>query len=242
MYWVLHILPTIPPEPSLYFNGPENYVVMSPGVSFGTTTTPFTIECWFYTTYDPSTLAITILGAGGPGLNGGAPFLSNALTLYSIGSNNSFRMDSQGRASQEFIFPTTFVPNTWYYLAVTRDSSANNQMWIGTKTNGYAVASITGPLSLTNSTNWDLTGISYLLGFWTAGPMPYNYGTYLHNLRITNDNRFATNAGIIPIPTTDLPRTIGTQLLVNGSLIDQTGNQQLTTVGSIPSVVTSPFA
>jgi hypothetical protein len=216
----------------------NSYFIMSPGISFGTNTTPFTVESWFYVNYDPS-YPIVLLGSGGTGTDGYAPYPNNGLTFKSSGPT-SWRIDSSGTASQDFYFPT-FLKNTWYYIAVSRDTLGYVQMWVGTTPNGSATSSISGR-QLLNSSAWNLTSATLLIGAWT-NTQSFNDNTYVNNLRVTNTNLYNTSLSTIPVPSANLTNITGTQLLINnGAFVDASGNQTLTKVSGVSSSLAQPFS
>jgi len=228
--------PPIPPSTSnsLFFDGSNNYLTMSPGITFGSQTTPFTIECWFYSTVPPASNQICIIGGAGGSS-------TNSITLYSNLNNSIFTLDSQGAANAPFTLPFTITQNVWYYIAVTRDTNSYIQLWIGTNTSGIATASTTTLAQYTTS-GWNLNTASTYIGRWLNGVNPYNNGVYINNLRVTNTNLFTTSNPTIPVPTSNFTAITGTELLINtGSAIDQSNTQTITTIGSVPDSSLSPF-
>jgi hypothetical protein len=214
----------------------NSYLIMNPGITFGSTTTPFTVECWFYINVLGN---FVIVGSGGTGTNGTAPYPNSGLTVCCI-SLNQIKIDSSGLAAVPFSFSSNFIQNQWYYFAVSRDNSKNVQMWLGTTPGGTATASTSGVQNLTSS-DWNLTSASLLVGAWTNTNSSCN-NTFINNLRVTNTNLYNTSLTSIPIPTSNLSVIPGTQLLINnGEFIDQSGTQTFTTVSGITSSSQQPY-
>ena len=212
---------------------------MSPGITFGSITTPFTVESWFYANANPIASRIVLLGSGGTGEEGSGPWLNNGLSILTL-DNTQWKVDSSGVAQQPYIFPA-LLQNVWYYIAITRDTSGYVQMWLGTTPGGTATASSTGRQLLT-APDWDLTTPTYVVGTW-PNTSTYNNNTFINNLRVTNTNLFSTNASTIPIPTANLTNVTGTQLLINdGDFVDQSGTQTLTQVCNMSSSMSNPFS
>jgi hypothetical protein len=222
---------------SIFIPGTSSRVTLSPGFAAGSTsTTPFTVEGWFYSTVTPGTDAGPVLLSTDTA-SANATY-AKALTV-NLSSTTTIVVDSNGAAAQTFSFAETMLVNTWYYVAVTRDSSGYIQVWMGKKGDTNATASTTGRQQLI-TTAWNLTGLSNTIGaFVPAGR--YTTG-YISNLRVTNTNRFTTTDSTIAIPTEPFTQISGTVLLQNSAtLTDETGNQTLTAVGSAAGNALNPF-
>jgi hypothetical protein len=130
--------------------------------------------------------------------------------------------------------------NTWYYVAVTRDSSGFIQVWMGKKGDTNATASTTGRIPVNGDAAWELTGLSNCVGaFVPAGR--YTSG-YISNLRVDSTGLYATAAATIPVPTEPFAELPGTVFLQNdATLTDQTGTQTLAAVGSAAGDVLNPW-
>ena len=233
--------PAIPPVSlpiykSLVF--PQNsYLLMSPGITFGSNVSPFTVEAWINAPTIPNG-DYCLLGSGGTGVNGTAPYPNQGLSITNT-SLTSWKVDSSGTAAQQFTLPT-MTANTWYYFVITRDSSSYVQMWMGTT--GTATASSSGR-QLLNTVSWNFTSPTYLIGGWTnTNLFNTNPGLIINNLRITNTNLFSTSSASLTVPSANFTSITGTQLLLNnGTYTDQSGTQSLTTVGSPQVSSLSPF-
>ena len=93
----------------------SQYLDLSPGINFGSSA--FTIETYFKT--GPSLDNGFFLGVGS----------GNGLSL-NIYSPNEIQVDAFGINSTIFVLPITMQVNTWYHLAVARDASNNETVWL----------------------------------------------------------------------------------------------------------------
>ena len=231
----------IPPGPvsgSIFVPGTSSRVVLSPGIVAGSTsTTPFTVEGWFYSTVTPGTNSGPVLLSTDTASTN--PTYIRALTV-NIGSTTTIVVDSNGAAQQAFSFAETMLINTWYYVAVTRDSSGYIQAWLGKDGDANATVSTTARLDTSVNPAWELTGLSNTIGaFVPAGR--YTTG-YISNLRVDSTGLYATDAATIPVPTAPFAELAGTVFLQNtDELTDETGNQTLTAVGSVVGNPANPF-
>jgi hypothetical protein len=223
---------------SIFLPGTSSRVTLSPGIVAGSTsTTPFTVEGWFYSTVTPGTNSgPVLLSTDTASAN---PTYAKALTV-NIGSTTQIVVDSNGAAAQTFSFAETMLINTWYYVAVTRDSSGYIQVWMGKDGDATATASTTGRVSVSGNAAWNLTGLSNCIGaFVPAGR--YTTG-YISNLRVDNTSLYTTTAATIPVPTAPFAELAGTVFLQNdATLTDQTGTQTLTAVGTAAGDALNPF-
>jgi hypothetical protein len=194
------------------------------------------VEGWFYSTVTPGTNSGPVLLSTNTASTN--PTYAKALTV-NISSTTQIVVDSNGAAQQAFDFAETMLINTWYYVAVTRDSSGYIQAWLGKDGDANATASTTGRRQLTND-NWNLTGLSNCIGaFVPAGR--YTTG-YISNLRVGTTALYATDAATIPVPTEAFTELASTVFLQNDdTLTDQTGTQTLTAVGSAAGNEFNPF-
>jgi hypothetical protein len=130
--------------------------------------------------------------------------------------------------------------NTWYYVAVSRDSSGYIQVWLGKDGDANATASTTARLDTSGNAAWTLTGLSNTIGaFVPAGR--YTTG-YISNLRVDSTGLYATTAATIPVPTEPFEELAGTVFLQNtDELTDETGTQTLTAVGTAAGNSADPF-
>ena len=223
---------------SLFIPDTSSRVTLSPGIVVGsTTTTPFTVEGWFYSTVAPGTNSGPVLLS--TTTSSATPAYYKALTV-NIVSNTQVVVDSNGAAATTFDFAETMLANTWYYLAVTRDTSGYIQVWLGKDGDASATASTTGRFDSTVSANWNLTGISDCIGTF----VPANRFTtgYISNLRVDSTGLYDTTAATITVPTAPFEEIAGTVFLQNdATLTDQTGNQTLSAVGTAAGNALNPF-
>jgi hypothetical protein len=225
------------PSGSIFIPGTSSRVTLSPGIVAGATnTTPFTVEGWFYSTVTPGTNSGPVLLSTNTASSN--PTYAKALSI-NIGSTTQIIVDSNGAAQQAFNFVEVMLINTWYYVAVTRDSGGYIQVWLGKDGDANATASTTGRVQL-NNINWNLTGLSNTIGaFVPAGR--YTTG-YISNLRVDSTSLYATTASTVPVPTAPFAELAGTVFLQNDdTLTDQTGTQTLTAVGTATGDALNPF-
>jgi hypothetical protein len=222
---------------SMFIPGTSSRITLSSGIVVGSTsTTPFTVEGWFYSTVTPGTNSGPVLLSTNTASSN--PTYAKALTI-NISSTTQIIVDSNGAASQAFNFAETMLVNTWYYVAVTRDSSGYIQVWLGKDGDANATASTTGRRPLNND-NWNLTGLSNCIGaFVPAGR--YTTG-YISNLRVGTTALYATDAATIPVPTEAFTELASTVFLQNDdTLTDQTGTRTLAAVGIAAGDDFNPF-
>jgi hypothetical protein len=239
------VTPTKTPAPtpsvtsgSMFIPGTSSRVTLSPGIVVGgTTTTPFTVEGWFYSTVTPGTNSGPVLLS--TDTSSATPSYAKALTI-NIGSTTQIIVDSNGAAQQAFNFAETMLVNTWYYVAVSRDSSGYLQAWLGKDGDANATVSTTARLDTSGNAAWQLTGLSNTIGaFVPAGR--YTTG-YISNLRVDSTGLYATTAATIPVPTAPFEELAGTVFLQNdATLTDKTGTQTLTGVGTAAGNALNPF-
>jgi hypothetical protein len=222
---------------SMFIPGTSSRVTLTPGIVAGSTsTTPFTVEGWFYSTVTPGTNSGPVLLS--TDTSSATPAYAKALTV-NIGSTTQIVVDSNGAAAQTFSFAETMLINTWYYVAVTRDSSGFIQVWMGKDGDANATASTTGRQQLITAA-WNLTGLSNCIGAFVPASR-YTTG-YISNLRVDSTSLYATTAATIPVPTAPFAELAGTVFLQNtATLTDETGNQTLTAVGTAAGDALNPF-
>ena len=197
---------------------PSTYLTMSPGISPGSQ--PFTIELWLKT-------GSTVNGGsilGNSANTGGLSFiLDNATTMHTDGFNQS---------ATTFTLPITLQPNTWYHIALVRNGSNNETVWID------GARSTSG--QQTDSRNYysTATGINWAHCTWcVAGSSKFN-GERITNLRVlVGTALYNTASATITVPTPPLTAIANTQLLLlansAGSMtVDTSGNQTITNNGA----------
>ena len=210
---------------SLTFNGTNQYLNISPGLTFGTGA--FTVEGWIYNT--DALTADGILGyrtdAQAPA-NTGACFMGFWNNREIITTVNA----ATGRNTYYFVFTNAITTNAWHYFIYNRNA------------NGLAAVFIDGVKSTTNTdannyygpSTW--IGRNYWDGYWPG---------YITNLKVTigaaiYDSNAAT--GTIANPTAELTATGTTKLLLlgNSATTDAAGVQTITNSGVGVSTTIKP--
>ena len=196
----------------------STYLTMSPGISPGSS--PFTIELWLKT-------GSTVKGGsilGNSANSGGLSFiLDSATQMHTDGFNQS---------ATHFTLPVTLQPNTWYHIALVRDASNNETVWID------GARSTSG--TQTDNRNYYSTavGINWAHCTWcVAGNSVFN-GERITNLRVlVGTALYNTASTTITVPTLPLTAIANTVLLLltnsAGTLtVDTSGNQTITNSGA----------
>jgi hypothetical protein len=192
---------------SMYYNGSTDFLSTT-GIPVPQTG-QFTIEAWIYTQVS----AIQIIYGQYTSAD------ANRWTFL-IDNNSGYKLSfAHGTAAS--VIGTTVVPlNQWNHVAVTRDASNTLRMFL----NGAVDASQS---SYTASLYQGGTRI----GFWNNSPT-YYFNGYISNLRVVNGTAIYTST--FSVPSTPLTAISNTSLLLtgtNGGIIDQSGRNNLTTVG-----------
>jgi hypothetical protein len=223
---------------SMFIPDTNSRVTLTSGIVVGgTPTTPFTVEGWFYSTVTPGANSGPVLLSTDTG--SGTPAYFKALTI-NINTTTQIVVDSNGAAQQAFNFAETMLVNTWYYVAVTRDSSGFIQVWMGKDGDATATASTTGRIPVNGNAAWDLTGLSNCIGAFVPANR-YTTG-YISNLRVDSTGLYATTDATIPVPTEPFVEIAGTVFLQNDdTLTDQTETQTLAAVGTASGNALNPF-
>jgi hypothetical protein len=196
----------------------STYLTMSPGISPGSS--PFTIELWLKT-------GSTVKGGsilGNSASSGGLSFiLDSATQMHTDGFNQS---------ATHFTLPLTLQPNTWYHIALVRDASNNETVWID------GARSTSG--TQTDNRNYYSTaiGINWAHCTWcVAGNSTFN-GERITNLRVlVGTALYNTASTTITVPSLPLTAIANTVLLLltnsSGTLtVDTSGNQTITNNGA----------
>jgi hypothetical protein len=196
----------------------STYLTMSPGISPGSS--PFTIELWLKT-------GSTVKGGsilGNSASSGGLSFiLDSATQMHTDGFNQS---------ATHFTLPVTLQPNTWYHIALVRDASNNETVWIDGARSTSGIQ--------TDNRNYYSTavGINWAHCTWcVAGNSTFN-GERITNLRVlVGTALYNTASTTITVPTLPLTVIANTVLLLltnsAGTLaVDTSGNQTITNSGA----------
>jgi hypothetical protein len=158
---------------SMLFDGTRDSVLIAPQSGQGTVTIgsgQFTIECWVRM----NTLA------GANNFSGGIIHNLNEWTLYVYDNRFYFGIPS---VSNNLIQSTSIVTNTWYHVAVTRNSSNTITLWV----NGVSRAT---QANFTRNLLAHLTVLGYTHSVFTV------MNGYVDELRISNTARYT--AGFTP--------------------------------------------
>lgn len=188
---------------SVVYNSASDYLGLSSGIIVGTS--DFSLDFFFKIN--------TSLGVGGQttpimGIQSGLStnlFISH---IYQTGLYNQFIVGNQGGSTNTLQFPNLTGANTWFYVAIARQS---NQLtgWFGAVSSGTANRQFTGLLTDANN---------YLVG--TDAILRNNATGTTNNMQITN-LRFQLGASLftvgntsISIPVSPLTGDGNTQLLL----------------------------
>jgi len=211
---------------SLEFASASTYLSLSPGINFGTQA--FTFETYFKT---------------GPILDNGF-FLGvgsgNGLSI-NIHSSNEIQVDAYGINATVFVLPSALQVNTWHHLAVARDASNNETVWLdGVRaTSGYnrwTNAPTPAVFTDTRNYNGNTTGINKsdaCAHCNQPGDRDFN-GVRMTNFRVVvGSSVYDPNSATITLPTTPLTNVTNTKLLLNvvdssSATTDASGNQTIT--------------
>jgi hypothetical protein len=205
---------------SASFSG-SNWLSMSTGVTIGAGA--YTVEGWAYFT-----------SASLPGVMLSTLTASNSGFTLLIFSATEIRIDKNGVAQNAYIVPT-MANNTWHHIAVTRDSSGNETVFVD------GVRSSTG----VTTTNLNFTGVSTGVGKFNTGAQWWFTGR-LSNLRaVIGSNVYDPTASTITVPTKPLTAVTNTALLLslgNSPFINtSTTAITITNNSTVALVDSSPF-
>lgn len=217
-------------------NSNSRYLGLSPGINFGSSA--FTFETYFKTGSVLDNGFFLGVGSG------------NGLSLNIYGPNE-IQIDAFGINATVYVLPNSMQINTWYHLAVARDSSNNETVWL----NGARATSaynrwdrnITyGPVFVdSRNYNGNTTGIN---GSTACGHCNQNHrgdsgsDVDFNDVKITNfrvvvgSTVYDPNSATITLPNTPLANISNTKILLNVSnsgaaTIDSSGFQTITNTG-----------
>ena len=196
----------------------NTYMMLSPGISPGLQA--FTIETWIKT--GSTVKGGDILGNSNTG--GGLSFI--------LDSNNAAHIDGYGINAFHYTLPVTLQPNTWYHIAIARNSSRDETIWVnGTR-------STTGVQNDYINYSGTATGINWAYCTWCVANSSTFNGERISNLRVVvGSTLYDPNSATITVPTMPLTNVANTKLLLNfnnaGSItVDGSGNQTVTNYGT----------
>ena len=218
--------PTVTPSPtpyetlagSLLFNGSNQTLGLSPGVTFGAGT--FTLEGWFYNTSDFTNRGII-----------GSPVTSptGCMNLY-FANNTTITSDRNGGGgSFSYTMATAISINQWHYLIYNRNADGTTAVYIdGVRCTATSLD------TLDYNTATDTIG-RYYGGYWPGNwtNMRMTIGTAVYNSNLTTQ---VTPRG----PLTSLANT---KYLMLGAVVttDSSGIQTVTNNNGVTQTSTKPF-
>ena len=203
---------------SLLFNGSNQSLGLSPGVTFGAGT--FTFEGWFYNTSNFNSKGII-----------GSPVSSptGCMNLY-FANNTTITSDRNGGGgSFSYTMATSISINQWHYLIYNRNADGTTAVYIdGVRCTATSVD------TLNYTTATDTIGRyygGYWPGYWTN--MRMTIGTAVYNSNLTTQ---ATPRG----PLTSLGNT---KYLMLGAAVttDSSGTQTVTNNNVVTQTSVKPF-
>jgi len=183
-----------------------------------------------------------------------------SLSLF-VSNNNSFISDSYGGRGQRTYTVITMLPNTWYYFALTRNSSLQETMFVGTASTGIAYRASVAAGGTGSSGGVQTNSLNY----YTSSNPTNDIGTYygqawpglLSNLKVTvgsntvdptqtsitltnNNLSSGTNTKYLMGYTTTTSDLSLTQTVTNHG-VTKSANQPFTTSVGTPLKITSIY-
>lgn len=195
---------------SLSFSGSNQNLTMSSGITPGTGA--YTVDCWFYLT---GTNAGVILGNNGN---------SDQMTVF-LSDLSTIGIDDYNNSALYFTVPTMSL-HTWYHLAVVRDGSYNETVFL----NG--IRSSTG----VSNDNRNFSTASKSIGY--GNNVGYYFEGNITNLRVVvGSNVYNPNQSSITVPTGPLTNIANTKLLLlanssSTAFTDASSTQTITNNGT----------
>lgn len=201
---------------SMYFNGSTDYVTSASSSSLQLGTSNFTIEFWI----NFKSIAANQRVCGGDNPVSAGSFCWSMYTT-SAGALNYYLSTSGSSWDLASIASIGAVrTNTWYHVALVRNGSTFTAYL-----NGEAGQSVVSSASLFASTFGVTLGTFVGQASWLNG--------YISNFRLVKGTAIYTS-NFVP-PTVPLTAVANTQLLLSGTnagIIDETGNNDITTAGN----------
>jgi hypothetical protein len=203
---------------SLLFNGNNQSLGLSPGVTFGAGT--FTLEGWFYNTLNFNSKGVI-----------GSPVSSptGCMNLY-FAKNTTITSDRNGGGgSFSYTMATPITINQWHYLIYNRNADGTTAVYIdGVRCTATSVD------TLNYTTATDTIG-RYYGGYWPGNwtNMRMTIGTAVYNSNLTTQ---AT-------PRAPLTSLGNTKYLMLGAVVttDSSGTQTVTNNSSVTQTSDKPF-
>lgn len=204
---------------SIVFSSTKSISMPSMG-SLGSSS--YTVEFWIKFTSTPTDNSLLFQGNNAPG-------------VYVNSSLNQLVLCSWGLCGgQQTISISTLSLNTWYHLAVVRNSAKDFQIFLnGNKT--------------LNSAPKDNNNYSGQISGFGGGGAGGTADFRLTNFRVVNSNAYNPLASSITVPTTHLSAISGTLILLKtlqtGALQDSSGNSRNATAnGGLSTSTDHPFS
>ena len=218
--------PTVTPSPtpyetlagSLLFNGSNQTLGLSPGVTFGAGT--FTLEGWFYNTSDFTNRGII-----------GSPVSSpiGCMNLY-FANNTTITSDRNGGGgSFSYTMASAISLNQWHYFIYNRNADGTTAVYI----DGVRCIS-TSVDTLDYNTATDTIG-RYYGGYWPG---------YWTNMRMTIGTAVYDSSQTTQVnPRGPLTSLANTKYLMLGAVVttDSSGTQTVTNNNGVTQTSTEPF-
>ena len=222
---------------SLVFNGTNQYLSLSPGFSGPTSsTTPYTIEMWFY----PTDFSVT---RGIIGNNQGSG-TSQSLQMY-FSSNTTVSLNQNGGPDGErtYTFASPITTNTWHHFALSRNSNGYETIFLdGNRalSAGGGSSNINSPYNGCQVNGSSYPGIINYIGRFYGG---YFSGMITNFRSVIGTSIYDPTSSTITLPTAPLTSVTNTRYLMLGSNVttDSSGVQTVTNNGSIITSTSVPF-
>lgn len=203
---------------SLLFNGSNQSLGISPGVTFGAGT--FTLEGWFYNTSDFNSKGII-----------GSPVSSptGCMNLYFANGTTITSDRNGGGGSFSYTMSSSITANQWHYLIYNRNADGTTAVYIdGVR----CTATSLDTLNYTTAT--DTIGRyygGYWPGYWTN--MRMTIGTAVYNSNLTTQST----------PRGPLTSLANTKYLMLGAVVttDSSGTQTVTNNNGVTQTSDEPF-
>ena len=206
---------SVPVASSAEFSG-TNWLSFTPGVTIGSGA--YTVEGWAYFT-----------SANLPGVLLSSITEGNSGFSLLIASSTEIRTDQDGVAANTYTV-ASMANNTWHHIAVTRNSSGTETVFVD------GVRATSG----TTSTNYNFSGTSAAIGKFNTGGQWWFNGRVSNLRAVVGSNVYDPTQSTITVPTGPLPIVTNTQLLLQG-LADSSGTQTITNNGSVSLNAGYPF-
>jgi hypothetical protein len=202
---------------SIAFNGSSQNLSFTPGITINQSA--FTAECFFYMT-----------GGTTGFIFGGSTNYGFSLKINSLAGPNNISVTPYNQASNNYTVPTISL-NTWYHIAVTKNSSGVETVFFG------GTRSSTGTIA--NNLNYQ--GLTTLVG--SQAGAGYFQGSIANIRVVVGTAIYDPTASTITVPTVNLTNVANTKLLLtagnpttfttDASTILQTVTNNGTTFGAL---------